>query len=469
LYSVTVIDGNGCQGYDEVNITWLETTDIRVSELTSPSTNCYSSLGQTVTVKLTNMGTKTFNIGDPIDVSYQVGTNTPVVETLTLVSNLANGQTVNYTFTQKAAINPGAVSMYLKTIILGNPGQPTTYPVIINANPVVDLGLDRTISVATVLDPGAGYTSYTWQDGSHNQTFTASATGLYSVTVIDSHTCQGYDEVNLTWQDTPDVRISQLITPSTYCYDSQGKTITVQLSNEGAKTFNNGDHIDVSYQVGTNTAVVETLNFTSTFTNGNTLNYTFTQKAIINAGTVTVYFKTIDSGIDGQTTSYPFTIYANPVVDLGLDRTISVPTVLDAGAGYTSYTWQDGSHSQTLTISATGLYSVTVIDSHTCQGYDEVNIISTVSVEIIPGSNAKVTLRPNPVSDELTISIETDKNEVFSIDFINPQGQIIKSLRSDKTLSFSDKINVNGYTPGIYFIKVSNNKGSAVFKVIVQR
>ena len=66
-----------------------------------------------------------------------------------------------------------------------------------------------------------------------------------------------------------------------------------------------------------------------------------------------------------------------PQVDLGNDILSCVgPTniSLDAGAGYTSYLWEDGSTIQTRTIDSTGTYWVKVTDANGCEDYDQINI-----------------------------------------------------------------------------------------------
>ena len=53
-------------------------------------------------------------------------------------------------------------------------------------------------------------------------------------------------------------------------------------------------------------------------------------------------------------------IEKTPTLNLGNDTCVSGPLLLDAGAGMSSYTWQDGSTSQTLLASNSNYYSVTI-------------------------------------------------------------------------------------------------------------
>ena len=55
-------------------------------------------------------------------------------------------------------------------------------------------------------------------------------------------------------------------------------------------------------------------------------------------------------------------MYELPVVDIGPDTNICDWEVMifDAGAGFSSYEWQDGSTGQTFTATETGIYWVEV-------------------------------------------------------------------------------------------------------------
>lgn len=345
----------------------------------------------------------------------------------------------------------------------------TTVDITVNSLPVIDLGDDKSVSEPTILDAGAGYNSYLWNTSATTQTITVNSSGTYSVTVTDANGCNGFDEVTITWQDIVDVQATALISPSTTsnCYNAQGQTVTATLKNLGTNTFTSGQGFDVSYQIDTNTPVVEALTLNSDFASTQTRNFTFNQKAILDPGTYTFYFKTI---IGSETvTDYPVTITANPVFTFSNDTIkTTLPYQLTSNISGVTYLWNTGNPNPSIQVSSYGKYWLTVTSAG-CSTTDTIVIAPPGdAVETIPGSNAKVTYFPNPVSKELTIKIETDKNESFTIDLVSPSGQIIKNIKTDKTQFYNDKINVNGLNAGLYLLKVGNGKGSAIFKVIVQ-
>jgi hypothetical protein len=340
----------------------------------------------------------------------------------------------------------------------------------VNNYPTISLGEDRTITEPVVLTPGSGYTSYLWNDGSTSATLTVSQTGTYSVTVTNEHGCKGFDEVAITYQETMDVLVSQLVSPGNKCYREETSTVEVELTNRGTKTFTPGESFSVSYQIGTGTPVVETLTLSASFPKDGKQNYMFSQGANLSTGTHTFNVRTIINGQNGELSSYPVTIYENPQLDLGADTVkTNLPYTIQSGVTVPTYNWSTGAHSSSIEVNAYGKYWLDVIDSHGCAASDTIVVWEPVSVEIIPGTDIVVTLYPNPARGELNIVIESSKLDVFTIELLNPQGQTVNRLRTEPVMQFIDKINVERYTPGIYLVRVINAKGSAVFKVMVNK
>ena len=84
--------------------------------------------------------------------------------------------------------------------------------VTVNPLPTIDLGADSTLICAgttQTLDAGTGFTSYSWSDGSTNQTLSANLAGTYTVTGTDANGCTANDSmvidvltVDITQNDT---------------------------------------------------------------------------------------------------------------------------------------------------------------------------------------------------------------------------------------------------------------------------
>lgn len=93
----------------------------------------------------------------------------------------------------------------------------------VNPLPVVDLGGDDCAEDQKILDPGAGFTSYLWQDGSTDQTFTVSESGEYWVEVSDG-TCTNRDSVYVSIVSQPSVTDGSNCGPGNVTLTASGST-----------------------------------------------------------------------------------------------------------------------------------------------------------------------------------------------------------------------------------------------------
>ncbi len=114
-------------------------------------------------------------------------------------------------------------------------------------------------------------------------------------------------------------------------------------------------------------------------------------------------YATVNAWSDFSQLPYGLTRGA-PVIDLGNDTTIcsNTPLTLDPGAGYTAYNWNTGSGTQSISVSSTGTYSVTVTAG-----------LCTTS------DNISVTVIPSPVVD-LGADTSICQGESLLLDAQNP-------------------------------------------------
>ncbi|HIE15871.1 MAG TPA: PKD domain-containing protein, partial [Bacteroidales bacterium] len=79
------------------------------------------------------------------------------------------------------------------------------------------------------------------------------------------------------------------------------------------------------------------------------------------------------SGSDQVTVTESTSI--TPTITGVLTICIGSTTVLDAGSGYSAYSWNTGATTQTITVGNAGTYSVTVTDTGGCSGFAEVDVV----------------------------------------------------------------------------------------------
>ncbi|MCF8298389.1 MAG: gliding motility-associated C-terminal domain-containing protein [Saprospiraceae bacterium] len=75
--------------------------------------------------------------------------------------------------------------------------------------PIIDIGDDTLICEGDVLvlDPGAGYTTYLWNDSTTNQTLSIDSSGTYWVEVTIPNGCVGIDDIIIDYQPGPHIDI----------------------------------------------------------------------------------------------------------------------------------------------------------------------------------------------------------------------------------------------------------------------
>lgn len=212
----------------------------------------------------------------------------------------------------------------------------------------IDLGSD-TISCngsPITLDAGPGFTSYSWSTGATSQSLNAATSGNYSVTVVDG-ICTKIDSVLVTILSTPSINIGP---DTTIC---PGDSLVLD-AGPGFSTY--------------------TWNL---FIPGQ-------MRTVTGPGT---YFVT--GAISTCTESDTINVSQHPVlpIDLGPDTTScnNNAVVLDAGSGFSSYSWSTGAATQSITTTANGSYSVTAVDG-ICTSQDDilVTIYPTVSINLGP-------------------------------------------------------------------------------------
>ncbi len=264
--------------------------------------------------------------------------------------------------------------------------------VTVNANPVVNAGLDQVVCDGTQITlSGSGAQSYVWDNGvTDNVAFTqAVGTVTYTVTGTDANGCTGTDQVNVTVNPNPAPTINGA---STYCTGTFSTLSTAQ-SYAGYLWSNAAVTPTVNVTAGSYTVTVTDVNgcqgtspaFVVTENNVVTYNSSITicqgDVATIHGNPETV------AGVYSQTFTLPtgcdstsnVTLIVNPLpaVNAGPDQAVctGVQTTLTA-SGASNYVWDNGVTNGVPFTQAVGTvtYTVTGTDANGCQNTDQVNI-----------------------------------------------------------------------------------------------
>ncbi|TND10553.1 MAG: hypothetical protein FD123_195 [Bacteroidetes bacterium] len=319
-YTCTVTDGNGCTVQQSVTIT--EPSALQTASAASGTSCNASSDGSAV---VTVMG------GTPV-YTYSWA---PAGGTGSTATGLSAG-----TYTCTITDGNGCTATETVTII-----APPALTIQNSGGSTICIGNNSYISAFT--SGGTGSVTYSWQPG--NMTgptvvISPTSTTMYYVTATDSNGCSVSDSALVTVVPLPVVNLGADIVQC-------GGTVTLDAQNSGSGYI------------------------WSTGGNGQT-------EIVTTSGTVSV--SVIDGFGCSSSDTISVTINSNPVVAFPGDVTQCGGTViLDAQNSGASYLWNDSTTAQTLTVTSSGTYYVTVTDSNGCSGSDTANVtINTVPVVI---------------------------------------------------------------------------------------
>ena len=390
-YHVTVTNGIGCTDSDTIQVLQL-IADVGVGSMVAPLSDC--ELGDQLPVEITihNFGTDIVKVADTIFVSGEINQAIQFADTIVLTQQFLPGEIMNFSYSGSFNFSaPGDYEMKLYTRFTEdvNSNNDTLFNTLqVYGYPDSDLGPDTLVhSSEYILTPAPGYAEYLWQDGSTAETFTVNqpGVGLYHVTVSDVNQCTSSDTVVVTLH-VMDMALEELLAPSTSCELSESITVSARIRNTGNQAIPSGETINMGYLIDGGPLEQDALLLTENLLPGHFIDFVFSKTESVQTGewydfTVFVDYSN-DSKSWNDTMIQSVGVFEAPQLDLGEDFQVvtELEHTLDAGAGFVSYQWQDGSTNQTFTISEPGIrvYGVTITDANGCMVYDETEILLAV-------------------------------------------------------------------------------------------
>ncbi len=234
----------------------------------------------------------------------------------------------------------------------------------------------------TLSATGGSGATLNWYTGSCGGTFVGAGSGPTNSLTIPSPTttttyyaawennCGVSTCADVTVSVTPSVTVSVTITAddTAFCPGTV-VTFTAHPTDEGASPVFTWTEDGNPVQSGSSPVYI-----TNSLTEG------YVVKCQLNSS--------VTCAVQNPVESLPVTlfVYAPPVVNLTDKPFLCAgdPIQLDAGAGFASYLWQDGSTGRYYTATNVGIYRVTVTDVHACTGSDSVELKSCDSTIFVP-------------------------------------------------------------------------------------
>ncbi|MCB2221772.1 MAG: gliding motility-associated C-terminal domain-containing protein [Bacteroidetes bacterium] len=343
----------------------------------------------------------------------------------------------------------------------------------------VDLGNDTTLCDGdfVLLDAGFGYTDYLWQDGSSNASYYAGTTGWYWVEVTDENGCIAADSIQLEFV-APDPDIGS---DTSFC---EGDSVSFLAADFVTYLWQDGSTqpsficdqsmlvwcqvTDTMGCVGSDSAFAQAVTAPD-FSLGSDLGVCPGDKVVILSnisdpgislvwqdGSEDSIFVTSEPGIywlqatnlcGSVTDSIEVTQLPLPEVFLGNDTILSSNSAitLDAGGGFASYYWSDGTEQQWLTVQESGTFWVEVSDGK-CINADTI-VIEPINCELF----VPIVFSPN--SDQHNDNFYADVSDDiydFNLTVFNRWGEKVWET-SDKTGQWDGNRNGHPSASSVYY------------------
>jgi hypothetical protein len=219
--------------------------------------------------------------------------------------------------------------------------------------PIFDLGGPYTICDGQnqLLDAGTGFAAYDWSTAETSQTISVNLANTYSVTVTNLNGCQNSDAVEIIVSTPP----------------------LVDLGND--QTICSGDNL--------------ILDAGSDLTNDYLWSTSETTNTISVSGSGTYSVTVTNPELCVATDEIEIFLAPNPAIDLGGPYTIcdGDSILLDAGSGFSIYSWSTTESTSQIYASASGVYMVTVTDINNCSSSDDASVNTVEPPSIFLGSD----------------------------------------------------------------------------------
>jgi PKD repeat protein len=278
--------------------------------------------------------------------------------------------------------------------------------VTLNSAVTPNLGPNATFCDSTTLDAGYPGSTYLWSTGATTQTITVLSSGTYSVDVTDQNGCIGTGATTVTIVPSSPVNLGSNVVAcdgetvtldagvyTSYQWSTGATSQTIAVTTDGyywvditnAAGCGSSDTVQVTFN---NTPVfslgADVIACDQTTINGLVANSSFLWNDLSTNPTLNVtssgtYWMEATDLTSACTWSDTIDVTINPlpIVDLGPDTTLcnGSSVQIDAQNAGSSFVWNSGQLTQTITVASQGSYIVTVTDANGCVEEDEIVVV----------------------------------------------------------------------------------------------
>ena len=311
----------------------------------------------------------------------------------TLLSAPAADSCLWSTGAQNFSILVSSPGTYTVTIYQGQCSASASVVVTSAALPTPTILGNTTIcqNQSTTLTANGG-TSYAWSSGGTTNSINVTQSGVYTVTATNAEGCTATANITVTVNPLPNVNISgnnnfcqgdnvtlTATGASTYAWSNTSTNAAITVSSAGNYTVTGTDANGCTNTAIKTVSVNPTYNIPLTHSICQGESYNFYGQNLTTAGTYTHTLQTVN-GCDSVLT-LTLTVRPLPTPTISGNTTLcqGQSTTLTANGGV-SYLWSDASTNSSISVSQSGIYTVTATNAEGCSATTNV----TVTVNPLP-------------------------------------------------------------------------------------
>ena len=404
IYTVTATNAEGCSAPASVTVTVNPLPNVNIIgnsgfcqggsitlTATGASTYSWSNGSSNATITVSNPGNYTVIGTDANNCTNTAAKTVSVNPTynIPIMHSICQGESYNFngqylttagTYTQNLSTVNGCDSIVTLTLTVKN--LPT--PVILG-NTTLCQGQSTTLSVN-------GGISYAWSNGSTNNNISVSQSGIYNVTATNAEGCSAPASVTVTVNPLPSVNISgnnsfcqgdnvtlTATGANTYAWSNASSNAVITVGTAGTYTVTGTDANGCSNTATKTVSVNPTYNIPLTHSICQGESYNFYGQNLTTAGTYMHTLQTVNGCDSVLTLTLTVKTLPSPTITGNTSLCEGETTTLTANGGV-SYVWDNASTSNSISVSQSGVYTVTATNAEGCSAPASV----TVTVNPLP-------------------------------------------------------------------------------------
>jgi hypothetical protein len=414
VYTVTATNTEGCSNTANVTVTVNPLPNVNISgnssfcqgdnvTLTATGANTYvwSNASSNASITVNSAGNYTVTGTDANGCSNTATKTITVNPTYSVALTHSMCESESYNFYGQNITTAGTYTHTLQTV--NGCDSVLTLTVTMKALPTATITGNTTLceSESTTLTANGGI-SYVWNNASTNSSINVSQSGVYTVTATNAEGCSNTANVTVTVNPLPNVSISgnngfcqgdnvtlTVTGANTYVWSNASTNASITVSSAGNYTVTGTDANGCSNTATKTVAVNPTYNVALTHDMCEGESYNFYGQNITTAGTYTHTLQTVN-GCDSVLT-LTITVKPLPTPSITGNTTLceGESTTLTANGG-TSYAWSNDATSNSISVSQSGIYTVTATNAEGCSNTANVTVTVNPLPAITIGGNTTV-------------------------------------------------------------------------------